>query len=58
VFEGQKVLFSHKDPATSAHADLNEVLGVSLAGLSEDCGCPPDASTVQQAKSSAPARSK
>ena len=22
VFEGEKVLFSHKDPSTSAHADL------------------------------------
>lgn len=40
IFEGQKVLFSHKDPATGAHADLQQVLGTALAGFGkEDCGC-------------------
>mmetsp|Transcript_5815 Transcript_5815/g.15496 ORF Transcript_5815/g.15496 Transcript_5815/m.15496 type:complete len:114 (+) Transcript_5815:496-837(+) len=31
VFEGDKVLFSHKDPSTSAHADLEEVKRVALS---------------------------
>ena len=39
VFEGDKTLFSHADRATAAHTDLENVLGLALAGLSSDCGC-------------------
>lgn len=38
IFEGRTTLFSHKDQATSAHADLNEVLGIATK-IGEDCGC-------------------
>ncbi len=45
VFEGSRLLFSHRDPATGAHADLQEVLALAGRGLEErgqggiQCAC-------------------
>jgi hypothetical protein len=33
VFEGKNVLYCYKDPATGAHADLDEVVRIALDGL-------------------------
>ncbi|KAL4458903.1 hypothetical protein ABPG75_013768 [Micractinium tetrahymenae] len=33
VFEGRRLLWAHADPATSAHADLEEVVAAATAGL-------------------------
>ena len=30
VFEGDRLLFQHRDPSTGAHADLNTLLRVAL----------------------------
>ena len=30
VFEGERLLFQHRDPSTGAHADLNTLLRVAL----------------------------
>ena len=32
VFEGDRTLFAHADPSTGAHASLDEVLAVAVAG--------------------------
>lgn len=32
VFEGERTLFAHADPSTGAHASLDEVLAVAVAG--------------------------
>jgi hypothetical protein len=42
VFEGKRLLFSHKDPATGSHADLQQILQLATSGEpanGEDCGC-------------------
>lgn len=39
VFEGKKVVFSHKDQATADHVELEEVMKVLAPKLAEDCGC-------------------
>lgn len=34
IFEGSRLLYVHKDPATGAHADLEEVVKVATEGIS------------------------